>query len=295
MSRNFLLFGVMCLVWGLTWLPVKVAGQHVPPVFFAAARFVIAAPLLLAFASRSRLVSPLPHLGRLAASGLLINTGCYSFLFWGVTHAPTGLSAIVNMSLIPVFTILFAWAYGQEGLDRRKLIAIVLGVAGLILLYSGRLPGIGTPDPQQALGLGAIVIATASYCWGAILSKPLMQDFGPVALAGWQATVGALSLTLVSLVLEPVTPAHVAALFAWPTVAALAFMIFGGTFLAFLIYLKLLRDWGAFRAGLYAFVSPFIAVLVGTLALAEPLGWREITGGGIMLGAAALAIRSRKG
>ncbi len=63
--------------------------------------------------------------------------------------------------------------------------------------------------------------------------------------------------------------------------------------MGFTIYLRLLRDWGAFRAGLYAFVSPVIAVSAGIVVLSEPFGWAEGLGAFLMFGAAALALRSR--
>lgn len=292
MSRNLGLFLLMSLAWGLTWIPAKVAGAHVPPVAFAAARFVIAAPVLLALARGA--LPPAGSTGRLLLTGLLINTGCYALLFWGVGHAPTGLAAIVNMSLIPLFSILFGWLHGEEAIDARKLAAIALGVAGLVMLYAGRLPGTAAPDPDQALGLAAIVGATASYCWGAVLSRPLMREMTPLSLAGWQGLVGAVTLALLSLLLEPVGPQTLAALVSWPVNACLAFMILGGTFLAFLIYLRLLRDWGAFRAGLYAFVSPVIAVAAGISVMGEPFGWHEIAGGLVLFAAAALAVSARR-
>ncbi|MGL4974509.1 MAG: EamA family transporter, partial [Bosea sp. (in: a-proteobacteria)] len=98
-------------------------------------------------------------------------------------------------------------------------------------------------------------------------------------------------LAVISLALEPVNAGHLAALVAWPTLPALAFLIVGGSLVGFTVYLRLLRDWGAFRAGLYAFVSPAIAVAVGIIFLKEPLGISEGIGALIMFAAAALALK----
>ncbi|MCJ2125899.1 EamA family transporter [Methylobacterium sp. J-077] len=75
----------------------------------------------------------------------------------------------------------------------------------------------------------------------------------------------------------------------------LGVMVIGGSLIAFSIFLWLVRDWGAFRAGLYAFVSPVIAVTIGILYAHEPFGWAEASGMGIMLAAAALALAEQSG
>ena len=92
MSRNAALFALMCLVWGLTWLPIKVGAQHVPPVFLAASRFVIAGTLMLAWAGRDVLKVPAAAWPRVVMTALLLNTGNYTLLFWGTAQAPTGLA-----------------------------------------------------------------------------------------------------------------------------------------------------------------------------------------------------------
>ena len=74
---------------------------------------------------------------------------------------------------------------------------------------------------------------------------------------------------------------------------ALAFLVVAGSLAGFTIYMRLLRDWGAFRAGLYAFVSPVIAVGVGVVALSERFGWAEAAGAALMFAAAAVALRRR--
>jgi len=289
-TRNGLFFALMCLVWGLTWLPLKVAAAEAPPIFLAAARFLIAGALFLVWAGRDAFAAPRRAALPLLGTALLINTGCYAFLFWGVKHAPTGISAIVNFALIPVFTILFGLAYGEEVLTRRRVEGMTLGALGLVLLFWARV-GEGREGWLTALALGAVVVSTISYTWGAILSRPLVRVMSPIALAAWQCLLGGLGLALLSAVLEGTTPADAARLAAWPVWPALAFLVLAGSLVGFAAYLKLLRDWGPFRAGLYAFVSPVIAVATGVLALGEPFGPAEAAGAAVMLTATALVVR----
>jgi len=285
------LFATMCLVWGLTWWPSKVGAAHVPPILLAAARFTVAGALMLAWAGRDALAVPRSARARLVATALLVNTGNYALLFWGIARAPTGLAAIVNFATIPVFSLLASrWIEG-EPIAGRRVLAIALGTLGLALLFAtrARVPD-GAAAADELRGLAAIALGTLLYCVGAVLSRPIAATLPVVALAGWQTLVGGVGLVVLSLALEPVGARALHELVRWPTLPALVFLIAAGSLAGFTIYLRLLRDWGAFRAGLYAFVSPAIAVAVGVVVLDERFGWAEGAGGVLMFAAAAIAL-----
>ncbi len=114
----------MALIWGVTWLPTKIAVQTVPPIFLATARFLLSGVLFLVILRIRRLPLRIPAFGRIVAASLLITTGCYSFVFWGVAHASSGLSAIVNLSLMPIFLAFIGSLYGQEHLSAHRVGAI---------------------------------------------------------------------------------------------------------------------------------------------------------------------------
>ncbi len=295
-SRNGLLFGLMCLVWGLTFLPVKIAAEHVPPIFFAAARFVIAGPLLLAWAGRDALRVPAGSWQRLILTAMLVNTACYSLVFWGTAHAPTGLAAIVNLASIPIWSLLASRLIEGTRITRRKISAVALGLVGLCFLFWTRAAGgIGAAqrDPLELWGLASVALGTLTYVTGAVLTRAIAPGIPTLTLAGWQSTIGAVGLVLLSLAIEPLTSQHFAALAAWPTAQALGFIIVAGSLIGFTIYLRLLRDWGAFYAGLYAFISPAIAVVAGMVVLGEAFGIAEAVGAVLMFAAAGIALSKR--
>jgi drug/metabolite transporter (DMT)-like permease len=283
-------FAVMAAVWGLTWLPAKLGSEIVPPIFLAGCRFVLAGALFGAYAAWRGVPLAASQPGRLVVAALLITTFCYGPLFWGVARAPTGLSAIINFSLMPIFTIAVGWAWGRERVTVRRAGSIALGMGGLVLLFSSRTGG--DLRLQAVLGLSGVAIGTLSYAVGAIISRPLMRDMSPVALAFWQTLLGGLALLPISFALEGFEAARFGLLLAHPQAAgSLAFLIVAGSLVGFLIYLWLLREWGAFRAGLYAFVSPAIAVAVGVIWAGEPFGFMEALGMAIMLAATAMVLR----
>ena len=294
MSRNALLFAAMCLVWGLTFLPVKIATVYVPPVFLASLRFALAGAALLVWAGRDALRVPAKAWPRLVGTALLVNAGNYAFLFWGTAHAPSGLAAIVNMVMIPIFSLLASRAIEGQRIGRSQLTAIALGTAGLGFLFATRAVGgldSAKGDPLELWGLASVAFGTVLYCLGAVLTRPIAATMPTLTLAAWQTVFGAVALAAVSLAIEPVGVAQFGAVLSWPVLPAVLFLVVAGSLVGFTIYLRLLRDWGAFRAGLYAFVSPVIAVAAGVAVLGEPFGWAEAVGALMMFGAAAIALR----
>lgn len=288
---RFAAFLIMSAIWGLTWLPMKSAALVVPPIFLAAVRFLIAGTLFYAYLAVRQVPLAPSNPVRLVGASLLTTTGCYAFVFWGVARVLSGLSAIVNLSLIPIFTITVGALYGEERITGRRVAAIGLGIVGLVLLFSTRRSG-GTEGISVALGIAAIMVGTLCYSWGSVISRPLVAETSPVALAFWQVTIGGVLLVPVSFAIEGYDPAWVRAFWSDGRPAfGLAFLVVAGSLGAFSIYLWLIREWGAFRAGLYAFVSPIIAVSVGTIWADEPFGWPEAAGMAVMLAATGLVIR----
>ena len=114
------------------------------------------------------------------------------------------------------------------------------------------------------------------------------------AVAFWETLIGAVSLLALSAVIEGFQPAWIAALSEGRPLAGMAFLILGGSLVGFSTYLWLLREWGAFRAGLYAFVSPAIAVGAGIVLAGESFGAWEAVGMIFMLAATGLVVRPER-
>jgi drug/metabolite transporter (DMT)-like permease len=287
------LFLLMSLIWGTTWIAAKAGITAVPPIFFGAARYVLVSAVLLAAMRGLRAVFAGGRAMRVIVGGLFINVGTYAFLFWGMQFVASGVAGVINMSMMPVGLFGLAILLRQEQPTWRHAVALLLGIAGLAALFSSKASFTG--DDMELWGVAAILASTLSYCIGSVLSRPLLDAVSPLRLTAAHALVGAAGLGVLSLALEPVSAATFAALMQPAPLAGLLFMVIAGTFFAYTIYLRLVREWGAPRAGLYAFVSPVAALILGTLVFGEPLTWREAAGAAIMLVAAALAMRPRAG
>lgn len=283
-------YAAMCLIWGLSWIAIKIGVDAVPPIFFAATRFLIAGALLFAIARwrGARLPAGTPWL-RITAAALLINTGCYATLFWGMQYVPSGFAGVVNLSFIPITLFALGILFGQERFTRRRAFALVLGVAGLLVLMRERLAV--ELSPMAVPGSLAVIAATFSYALGSVMSRPLLATVPSLALAAAHNVIGGLGLAALSLVFEPVDARAAGAMLTAPVLASLAFLVFCASLIAFTVYLRLLRDWGPYKAGTYAFVSPIIAVGVGMAWAGERYTVIELVGAALMLTAVGMSLR----
>jgi drug/metabolite transporter (DMT)-like permease len=286
-TLDHLLFLIMSLIWGATWIATKAGVAAVPPFFFGAARYVLVSALLVFVVRDLRAVFRGRAL-RLVVTGMLVVVATYGFIYWGMQYVASGVSGVVNMSMNPVCLFGLAILLGQERPTWRHALALVLGVGGLVLLFSGKATMTGST--MELWGAAALVAGSLAYCVGSVLSRPLLDQITPLQLTAAQGLVGAVGLSILSLLVEPVSGATFAALVQPAPLAGVLFLVICGTFIAYTIFLRLMRDWGASRAGLYSFVSPVVALILGAIVFGEPLTWREITGAAIMLVAAWIAV-----
>jgi len=287
LTLDHLLFLVMSLIWGATWIATKAGIAAVPPFFFGAARYVLVSAVLVLVVRDLRAVFAGRAL-RVIVSGMLVVVGTYAFIYWGMQYVASGVSGVVNMAMNPVCLFGLAILFGQERPTWRHALALVSGIGGLLLLFSGKATITG--NTMELWGAAALVAGSLCYCVGSVLSRPLLDQVTPLQLTAAQGLIGAVGLSILSLLVEPVSGATFAALFAPASLAGVLFLVIAGTFIAYTIFLRLMRDWGASRAGLYSFVSPVVALILGAVVYAEPLTWREMTGAATMLLAAWIAV-----
>ena len=267
-TLDHLLFLIMSLIWGATWIATKAGIAAVPPFFFGAARYILVSAALV-FMVRDLGTVFRGRALRLIVTGMLVVVATYGFIYWGMQYVASGVSGIVNMSINPVCLFGLAILLGQERATWRHALALVFGIGGLLLLFSGKATMTGST--MELWGAAALVAGSLSYCLGSVLSRPLLDQVTPLQLTAAQGLVGAIGLTILSLIAEPVSGATVAALLTPAPLAGILFLVIAGTFVAYIIFLRLMRDWGASRAGLYSFVSPVVALFLGAIVYGEPL------------------------
>ncbi|HUQ31980.1 MAG TPA: EamA family transporter [Pyrinomonadaceae bacterium] len=279
---------ILAVIWGSTWLFIKLGLEDLPPFTFAGIRFVIAAIILLIIILIRR--RPLPRRGQdwvlIAGTGILAFTINYGLLFWGEQRTSSGLAAILQ-TIIPVFGLVLAHLHlPEERITWPKLIGVILGIAGVALIFSNQMAAGGRSAFQ-----GSVAIVTGAF--GAAYSNVLIKSRGGrldyAVLAAGQMICGLIPLLIIGITFEgnPLklhwTPLAVISLF---------YLAIVGSAVAFLLYYWLVRHMEVTKTMLIALFTPLLAVSLGMLVRGEQLTWRIIAGGAcIMAGIGVIVLR----
>ena len=289
---NVLLFALICLIWGVTWIALKFGIAVVPPLIFAGSRFIVAGAALIGylFWRGEPLTVARADLPRLAGATLTMVVGTYALLFWGTLYVSSGLSAVLNLATMPIALLSIGLAAGEETFSQRKGAAILSGTIGLAILFAPRIVGSSVGSALELFGAAAVAGSAIAYALGSVLARPLLRRYPAALLSALTIFYGGLVLTAIALVFEQ---GAVAALKGdWGVMAWLGwlFLVLFGSLCAYTMYMRLLRDWGPARVGTYAFISPIVAVLLGALVFHERLTLIEALGMVAMLAGAWLSL-----
>ena len=232
-------------------------------------------------------------LPRLVAVTLLMIVATYSLLFWGIARVPTGLAAIVNMGLMPLTLLAIGAALGEDRFTLVRTLGLALGMAGLGVLFGPSAFAAGGSLSGAALtGAVAILGSTFVYALGSVLARPLLGRYPPVALSGMTMFWGGLALVAGALALEPGAAAAASGDWGWRAWAGWGFLAVFGSLIGYTTFLRLVREWGASRAGAYAFVSPAVAVALGVWVMGERVDVSGLLAMAAMLAGAFLTTRA---
>ncbi|HWF38259.1 MAG TPA: EamA family transporter [Candidatus Acidoferrales bacterium] len=274
--KTYLAFAIIYLVWGSTFLAIRVGVREVPPFLLAAMRFVVAGLALyvwmLAQGERSPAARQWLSIGLLA---VLIFVGDYGLVFWAEQRVLSGLAAVMlatNALFMALFEITLI---GTQRLTLRLAAALLIGICGVAVLVSRSLNLGGAPVDKK----GAAALVVASLCWSlaSALTRKLTLPASKVMSSGAQMLMGGILLTIVAGALGEFRDFHPGTVSrgAW---FALAYLIVAGSIVAFTAYVWLIHHESPTKVGTYAYVNPVVAVLLGYFLGGEPLGMRTVLG-----------------
>jgi len=290
---TLLAFAIIYFVWGSTFLAIRIGVLQVPPLLFAAMRFVIAGLALYGWTILRRERSPD---GRQWLSvwllAFLIFVCDYGCLFWAERRVPSGVAAVL-LATIPAFMALSEIVLLRtQRLTLRLALALLVGLSGVAVLVSRTLKLGGKPVDRA----GAVAIIVGAICWSvaSILTRKLPLPSSKSVSAGAEMLLGGVMLALAACARGELRGFHPAAvpLGAW---LALAYLIIFGSIIGFTAYLWLIHHQSPTKVGTYAYVNPVVAVLLGYFAGGEPLGARTVVGALCVLASVVLITTARTG
>ena len=283
--------GLLSLMWGSSYLFIKIGVETLPPLSVATLRIAIGLAILAVAVAVTR--TPLPRdartLGHLAVLGVVNVAIPFGLIGWAEQRIDSGLAGMLQASS-PIFTLVIAGTFLQdERITAVRLTGVVVGFAGIVVLSGSNLVELGSGAGQErVLGNLAIVASSLCYAIGNVYARRNLRQARPLVLAIGQVGAGLVVLLALARVVDGgvVMPAVPGAAFSVLWLGAV------GTGFAYMVFFRILTTWGATRASLVAYLMPVVAVALGIIVLGETIDATFLLGA--LLALAGIWIANRR-
>ena len=278
---------VVYLVWGSTYLAIRVMVETVPPLLAAGTRFGAAGLILLGAVAVVRGPRAIAIDRSMAVSSLAIGfamTGSNAIITLAEVEVPSALAALL-VATVPLWVVILRRLSGER-VALATVAAVAIGFAGVALLLR---PGEHSAGASAA-ALGAVLLGALMWAVGSVASSRVVLPANPFSAAGWQMAVGGAVWFGIGVGAGETTgldPAN------WSpeSIAAFAYLLGFGSLLAFTVYAWLLQNAPVSKVATYAYVNPVVAIALGWLVLGEPITATTLTAAVIIVASVLLVIR----
>lgn len=266
----YLALAAVCIIWGTTYLGLRIGVTQFPPFLFSIIRFLTAGPILILVVLLTR-AAPWPDrkvLFNQAVSGLFMVTLGISMVGWAEMYISSGVAAII-CSMMPIWTVLINVFFTKDEQPNGLIVlGLVTGLTGIILIFGEHLSEFSNSNYL----LGIVLTFAANLCWaiGSIWIKKKNSNSNPFLNAGLQMLFGGIFLMPFTLLLDDYSRINWNA----PVVYSLAYMSLVGSVAAYTCYSYAIKKLPMTLVSLYAYINPIVAVLLGWLVLDEKLNLR---------------------
>jgi len=284
-------FAAIYVVWGSTYLAIRIAIESMPPFGMAGTRFVIAGLALFAALRLRGAPWPLPNQWRdNFVAGSLLLLGGNGLMCWAEQTIPSGVTALI-VGVGPLFTVLFDWLWARTQRPTLMTVAgMLLGLCGVVWLAAPWQHGRGALDPR---GMIAVLLACVSWSLGAIYSRHARRQAEPLVASSVQMLGGGLALLITAWIHGDFARLELSAITgrSW---AAFAYLIVMGSLVGFSTFVWLMKHSTPARVFTYAYVNPVVAVFLGWLVAGEAVSARMVSAA-VVIVAAVMIITLKAG
>jgi drug/metabolite transporter (DMT)-like permease len=275
----------VCLIWGTTYLGIRVALETIPPATLGALRYLVAgAVLAIVLRLRGEQLPGPSHWRGLALLGFLMIAVGNGGVIWAEQWVPSGIAAVVIASSPFWMTGLEAALPEGERLTARGVAGLVIGFCGILMLVWPELTAGGELGRQFGVGVIALQIACIGWALGSSYSRRHARGENALGAAAVQMIFGGLFMAAAATLRGEW--AHLT--FTWRSGLAEVYLIVFGSLIGYTAYVYALKHLPVSTVSLYAYINPVIAVVLGTLLLGEPFGWRVVVAAAVVLGGVAV-------
>jgi drug/metabolite transporter (DMT)-like permease len=279
-------YAAICLIWGSTFLAIRIAVETLPPFAMIGVRSLVAGAVLGAVALWRRAALPDRRaLASAALSGILMFAFSQAVLSWGETRLPSGPAAVLGCT-VSLFTPVASWLLGASARpSRRAALGLLAGFAGVFVLVR---PATGA-RPIDMMAAIVVLLSAVSWSFGAALARrvpPARSALLGSALQLLFGGIGSLAIAAARGEWAGFDPSQVSA----RSLLAMLYLIVMGSLVAFACFGWLVQIWQPERLSTYAYINPLVALGLGAALGGEAVGVREVTATALILGAVALVM-----
>ena len=284
--RSWLLLIILSVLWGGSFFFVAVALRELPPMTLALARVAFAAAFIYPIFKMQGGSLPATFAGwkPFIVMGLFNNIIPFSLIFAGQARIASGLASVLNATT-PLFALLVLASFGEERLILRRIIGVLIGLAGVYVLRDPDL----TQSESQTVGMLLCLGGALSYGVAGLWGRRNFNNVPPLTTTTCQLMSSAVIMTFIAGAADRPWQLPMPGATTWSAVVGLAAL---STALAYILFFKIMAQAGASNVMLVTLLIPVTAIGLGVLALGEPLLPREIVGT-LIIAASLLVIDGR--
>ncbi len=299
-SALILAFAAIYVVWGSTYLAIRIAVESLPPFLMAGARFLVSGLLLYGFLWFTKKIRPTARQWfDNSIVGALLMLGGNGLVCWAEQKVPSSIATLV-ISIGPVAIVLLDWAVLVLGGDAKRgarptwltATGLALGFAGLALLAGPDVRSGGGSSGLDFLHVGALVLACILWSGGSLYSRYAQMPAEPFTASALQMLTGSGWLFLMSFLMREPASFEAAAVTA-RSLGAWLYLTLVGSLVGFTAFIWLMKHSTPARVYTYTYVNPIVAVFLGWFILHEPVSPRMLVASAVIIGGVALITISK--
>ena len=273
-----LVYAMLCFIWGSTWLAIRLGLESLTPIFSAGLRFTLASVFVFVLMKIRgvRLQTDKVSVRLYLIMGFFSFVIPFGLVYWAEQFVPSGLASVL-FAVFPFFVAIFSYFFiSNTSIDRFKIVGIVLGFSGIVIIFSDSFGGDIT---DYLIGMIAIIISATMQAGIAVTMKkygdhlnPLSMNFIPMAIAG-------IFMILFGVFLENISSNR----YGVEAVLSILYLAFFGSVLTFTSYYWLMKRLNVVILSLLAFITPVTALILGFIVFNEELSLRDFIGSALVL------------
>jgi len=276
--KVFLAYAAMCLIWGSTWIAIRIGLESLTPIFSAGVRFSVASIIIFALMKIKKIELQTDK----ESMRLYLLMGFFSFVipfglvYWAEQFVPSGMAAVL-FAVYPFWVVIFSnLRIPSESIGFYKIFGTVLGFAGIVIIFSDSFSG---NISNYIIGMFAVVLSGIMQAWIAVSIKkfghhlhPLSMNFIPMVIAG-------ILMTLIGFVIEDLSGIN----FAQSAILSILYLAAFGSVITFTIFYWLIKRINLVILSMLAFITPIVALILGFIFYNEALSARHFIGAALVL------------